>query len=88
MMALMKTTGYPELHRYHCRWVRVFNRVSNCNVGWLKWIDRILPPIVVGPIVVVIGLSLAGTAAKDATINSATGHYDLRFLRSQCLRWQ
>ena len=32
------------------------------------------------PIVVVIGLSLAGTAAKDATINSAIGHYDLRLL--------
>ena len=43
------------------------------------------PPIVVVPIVVVIGLSLAGTAAKDATINSATGHYDLRFFAVEML---
>ncbi|MDR1568546.1 MAG: NCS2 family nucleobase:cation symporter [Streptococcaceae bacterium] len=31
-----------------------------------NWIDKILPPIVVGPIVMVIGLSLAGTAVNDA----------------------
>ncbi|MCG4651103.1 uracil permease, partial [Bifidobacterium longum] len=41
------------------------------------WIDRVLPPIVVGPIVMVIGLSLASTAAKDATLNCT--HYVLRY---------
>jgi uracil permease len=30
------------------------------------WINKVLPPIVVGPIVMVIGLSLAGTAVNDA----------------------
>lgn len=30
------------------------------------WIDKILPPVVVGPIIMVIGLSLAGTAVNDA----------------------
>ncbi|WP_374286014.1 uracil-xanthine permease family protein [Lactococcus sp.] len=30
------------------------------------WIDKVLPPIVVGPIVMVIGLSLAPTAINDA----------------------
>lgn len=29
------------------------------------WIDKILPPVVVGPIIMVIGLSLAGTAVGD-----------------------
>lgn len=32
------------------------------------WIDRVLPPIVVGPIIIVIGLSLAANAVKDATM--------------------
>ncbi|WP_310652894.1 solute carrier family 23 protein, partial [Lactobacillus jensenii] len=41
------------------------------------WIDRILPTIVVGPIVMVIGLSLAGTAATDATMNNSK--YDVRY---------
>ncbi|MCH4169159.1 MAG: NCS2 family nucleobase:cation symporter [Streptococcaceae bacterium] len=39
------------------------------------WIDKILPPIVVGPIVMVIGLSLAGTAVGDAM--NVDGAYSL-----------
>ena len=42
------------------------------------WIDKVLPPIVVGPIVMVIGLSLAGTAVND-TMNK-DGVYNLTFL--------
>lgn len=42
------------------------------------WIDKILPPIVVGPIVMVIGLSLAGTAVNDAM--NKNGEYNLTFL--------
>lgn len=80
MMALMKTTGYPGIAQgtiaVGCVYLVVAVIVSRIGS---KWIDRVLPPIVVGPIVVVIGLSLAGTAAKDATINATTGHYDLRF---------
>lgn len=30
-----------------------------------KWINKILPPVVVGPIIMVIGLSLAGSAVKN-----------------------
>lgn len=33
-----------------------------------KWIDVILPPAAMGPIVALIGLSLAGTAAKESGI--------------------
>lgn len=36
------------------------------------WLDRVLPPIVVGPVVMVIGLSLAGTAANQAMYIGAT----------------
>ncbi len=78
MMALMKTTGYPGIAQgtvaVGCVYLIVALIVSFFGSDW---IDRILPPIVVGPVVMVIGLSLAGTAAKDATINN--GHYDLRF---------
>ncbi|MDR1605601.1 MAG: NCS2 family nucleobase:cation symporter [Streptococcaceae bacterium] len=42
------------------------------------WIDKVLPPIVVGPIVMVIGLSLAGTAVNDAM--NRNGVYNLTFL--------
>ncbi|MFY4773801.1 solute carrier family 23 protein [Metabacillus sp. RGM 3146] len=41
-----------------------------------KWILRVLPPIVVGPVIMVIGLSLAGTAVNMA-MNDAKGHYSL-----------
>ncbi len=80
MMALMKTTGYPGIAQGTIAVGCVYLIVSVIvTLVGSQWIDRILPPIIVGPIVVVIGLSLAGTAAKDATINSAIGHYDLRF---------
>ncbi|QBO36725.1 uracil permease [Periweissella cryptocerci] len=45
------------------------------------WIDSLLPPIVVGPIVMVIGLSLAGSAATNATmrtISATKSVYDIR----------
>lgn len=78
MMALMKTTGYPGIAQGTIAVGCVYLIVSLivAAIG-SSWIDRVLPPIVVGPIVMVIGLSLAGTAAKDATMNGS--HYDLRY---------
>lgn len=80
MMALMKSTGYPGIAQgtvaVGCVYLIVALIVSLIGSDW---IDKVLPPIIVGPVVVVIGLSLASTAAKDATINSATGKYDLKF---------
>ncbi|MGX7405436.1 solute carrier family 23 protein [Aerococcus urinaehominis] len=32
------------------------------------WIDRLLPPIVIGPMIIVIGLSLAGSAVENAQL--------------------
>ena len=46
------------------------------------WIDKILPPVVVGPIIMVIGLSLAGTAVSDVMNKTgANGEkvYDLTY---------
>lgn len=34
----------------------------------IQWIRRILPPVVIGPVIVVIGLGLAGTAAEMAVV--------------------
>ena len=33
------------------------------------WLNKVLPPIVVGPIIMVIGLSLAGSAISNLTLN-------------------
>lgn len=78
MLALMKTTGYPGIAQgtiaVGCVYLIVSLIVSAIGSAW---IDRVLPPIVVGPIVMVIGLSLAGTAAEDATMNGT--HYDLKY---------
>jgi uracil permease len=45
------------------------------RVGY-RWIMRLLPPIVVGPVIVVIGLGLASTAVNMA-MNNPDGKYSL-----------
>ena len=44
-----------------------------------KWLMKLLPPIVVGPVIMVIGLGLASTAVKMVTNNPA-GSYDLTYV--------
>ena len=46
------------------------------------WINKVLPPIVVGPIVMVIGLSLATTAVNDSMYETVNGQqaYNLSYL--------
>ncbi|WP_318765764.1 uracil-xanthine permease family protein [Lactiplantibacillus carotarum] len=78
MQSLMKTQGYPAIAQGTVAVGCVYLLVSLLvTLIGSDWIDKALPPIVVGPIVMVIGLSLAGTAAKDATMNGT--HYDIRF---------
>ncbi|MDI9206138.1 solute carrier family 23 protein [Ligilactobacillus saerimneri] len=78
MLALMKTTGYPGISQGTVAVGMVYLIVALIiSFFGSDWIDKVLPPIVVGPIVMVIGLSLAATAAKDATMNG--NNYDLRF---------
>jgi len=44
-----------------------------------KWLMALLPPIVVGPVIMVIGLGLAGTAVGMVT-NNPGGEYDLIYV--------
>ena len=43
------------------------------------WIDRILPPVVIGSVVMVIGLGLARVAVVDMAMNGGTGQYHPEF---------
>ena len=42
-----------------------------------KWVNKILPPIIIGPIVALIGLSLSGTATSWAMYNGSQDSYNL-----------
>lgn len=82
MMALMKATGYEGIAQGTIS-VGVVYLIVALIISQLgsDWLDRILPPVVVGPIIMVIGLSLAGTAAKDATMRTLGSQsvYDLKY---------
>ena len=41
-----------------------------------KWVDKLLPPVIIGPTVALIGLSLCGSAINNVT-NTAVGDYNL-----------
>ncbi|MFC0188966.1 solute carrier family 23 protein [Fictibacillus aquaticus] len=43
----------------------------------LKWLMRIMPPVVVGPVIIVIGLGLANVAVGMAMNDPVTGKYSL-----------
>lgn len=83
MQALMKGAGYPAIAQGVIA-VGIVYLIVALIVNFIgsSWIDKALPPVVVGPIVMVIGLSLAGTAATDATmrtVSSGQSVYDLRY---------
>ena len=44
--------------------------VKICGVGW---IDKLMPPVIIGPTVAIIGLSLAGNAIGDLMSSSSEG---------------
>ncbi|MBC1799384.1 solute carrier family 23 protein [Listeria booriae] len=46
----------------------------------IEWIQKVLPPIVVGPVIMVIGLSLAPSAAAMAMGTNNGGTYDYKIL--------
>ncbi|MBC2257831.1 solute carrier family 23 protein [Listeria booriae] len=46
----------------------------------VEWIQKVLPPIVVGPVIMVIGLSLAPSAAAMAMGTNNGGTYDYKVL--------
>ena len=41
------------------------------KVAGVKWINKLMPPVVIGPTVAIIGLSLAGNAIGDAMTNGS-----------------
>ncbi|WP_300560925.1 solute carrier family 23 protein [Companilactobacillus sp.] len=77
-IALMKTAGYAGVAQGTIAVGLVYLIVAAIvGIAGSDWIDRALPPIVVGPIVIVIGLSVAGSAASNAMMNGK--HYDLKY---------
>ena len=45
------------------------------------WLNKILPPVVAGPVIMVIGLSLAGSAINNLTnVNGGAANYNLIFI--------
>ena len=54
------------------------------KVFGIKWLLKLLPPIVVGPVIIVIGLSLAGSAVSNLTGASAN---DYNLLKIFCGLW-
>ncbi|HEP5886309.1 TPA: uracil permease [Streptococcus pyogenes] len=79
MQLLMKTNGIGAVAQGAMTGGLVYLIVALIvKVIGNDWIDKILPPIVVGPIVMVIGLSLASTAVNDVMLKN--GNYNLTYL--------
>ena len=79
MQMLMKSDGYPAIAQGAMTTGLVYLIVSLIikKIG-SDWLDKILPPIVVGPVVMVIGLGLAANAANNAMYN--TNVYDFKYI--------
>lgn len=79
MQMLMKSDGYPAIAQGALTTGLVYLIVSLIikKIG-ASWLDKILPPIVVGPVVMVIGLGLAANAANNAMLHD--GNYDFKYV--------
>lgn len=79
MKYLMQVTGYPGIAQGVIA-VGVIYLIVALLISMIgsDWIDKLLPAVVVGPVVIVIGLSLAGSAANDAMLNN--GNYDYKYV--------
>ena len=42
-----------------------------------EWINKIMPPIIIGPVVALIGFDLAGSAVNNVVSNGVKGGYNL-----------
>lgn len=80
MQMLMKTQGYPAIAQGAMTTGLVYLIVAMIvKRSGSAWLDKVLPPIVVGPVVMVIGLGLAANAANSAMFNTS-GEYDFRYV--------
>ncbi|EJJ1465088.1 uracil permease [Enterococcus faecalis] len=79
MQMLMKSDGYPAIAQGAMTTGLVYLIVSLIikKIG-SDWLDKILPPIVVGPVVMVIGLGLAANTANNAMYNNNV--YDFKYI--------
>ncbi|MET1902817.1 solute carrier family 23 protein [Enterococcus faecalis] len=79
MQMLMKSDGYQAIAQGAMTTGLVYLIVSLIikKIG-SDWLDKILPPIVVGPVVMVIGLGLAANAANNAMYNNNV--YDFKYI--------
>ena len=78
MQSLMQSYGYPAVAQGAISAGLVYLIISLIVSRFgSSWVNKILPPVVVGPIVIVIGLSIATTAATNAMMNGT--HYDLKY---------
>lgn len=79
MQMLMKSDGYPAIAQGALTTGLVYVIVSLIiKKAGSAWIDRLLPPIVVGPVIMVIGLGLAANAANNAMYNG--DNYDFKYI--------
>lgn len=80
MQMLMKSEGYPAVAQGALTTGLVYVIVALIikKIG-SDWINKLLPPIVVGPVVMVIGLGLAGSAAQNAML-TPTGDYSPKYI--------
>ncbi|AXQ78868.1 uracil permease [Streptococcus chenjunshii] len=79
MQTLMKTGGIAAVAQGAIAGGLVYLLVALAvRFAGNAWIDKILPPVVVGPIIMVIGLSLATTAVNDVMLKD--GSYNFTYL--------
>ncbi|MBV7390208.1 MULTISPECIES: solute carrier family 23 protein [Enterococcus] len=79
MTMLMKSDGYPAVAQgaITCGIVYLIVSIIIRKIG-SAWLDKILPPIVVGPVIMVIGLGLAANAANNAMYHN--DKYDFKYV--------
>lgn len=67
-IGIAKASGGPEAVMFGCFLAGIVYGVIALIISkfGVKWLFRILPPVVVGPVIMVIGLGLAGTAVNMA----------------------
>ncbi|MCD5003151.1 uracil permease [Enterococcus saccharolyticus] len=81
MKMLLSTSGYGAIAQGAITTGLVYFIVSFIvKRSGTDWLDKILPPIVVGPVVMVIGLGLASNAANSAMYNDMSGAYDFKYV--------
>jgi len=79
MQMLMKSDGYPAIAQGAITTGLVYVIVSMIiKRAGAAWLDKILPPIIVGPVIMVIGLGLAANAAQNAMYNDSV--YDFKYI--------